>query len=332
MKGINTGLLPKSSQSTRYFYIPGSDAVCMNYKVIVLVVMCIAVITAAGCIGVPSNVMDQSTGSRQTATLYSGNAPGLSDAKMSSGGYESAPVPAAAPAPATDSGIDTKIIKTADITVEVKDVPGSVDTLKALVAAKGGYLSSSSISEGYNKRLSGTVVLRIPAAEFDNTLAGVKGIGTVKSVSTHGQDVTEEYVDVQAQITSYKNQLAQYNEIMKKAVKVSDVIEIQQQIDSVQTNLNRLEGRLKYLNSRIDMSTITVTLQEPEPVGGETGHNFVTAINEGIDGFFGTIDFIIYLVFALLPWIILGGIGYGIYRWKKGKQPAKAPAEPTERK
>jgi uncharacterized membrane protein len=110
------------------------------------------------------------------------------------------------------------------------------------------------------------------------------------------------------------------------------VIEIQQQIDSVQTNLNRLEGRLKYLNSRIDMSTITVTLQEPEPVGGETGHSFVTAINDGIDGFFGTIDFIIYLVFTLLPWIILGGIGYGIYRWKKGKQPAKAPAEPTEKK
>ena len=148
---------------------------------------------------------------------------------------------------------------------------GSVDTLKSLVTAKGGYLSSSSISEGYNKRLSGTVVLRVPQAEFDTTLAGVKAIGTVKSVSTQGEDVTEEYVDIQAQKTSYQNQLAQYNEIMKKAVKVSDVIEIQQQIDRVQTELNRLEGRLKYLNSRIDMSTITVTLQEPEPLGGETG-------------------------------------------------------------
>ena len=188
------------------------------------------------------------------------------------------------------SGIETKIIKTAYITIEVKDVTGSVDALKSLVTAKGGYLSSSSISKGYNNRLSGTVVLRIPQAEFENTLAGVKAIGTVKSVSTQGEDVTEEYVDIQAQKTSYQNQLAQYNEIMKKAVKVSDVIEIQQQIDRVQTNLNRLEGRLKYLNSRIDMSTITVTLQEPEPVGGETGHNFVTTINEGIAGFFGMVD------------------------------------------
>jgi uncharacterized protein YfcZ (UPF0381/DUF406 family) len=305
----------------------------MNYKVIALMVVCIAVVAAAGCMGVPSKVLDQSAGSSEAAYVYSSSnaARVSSDAKMSS--YESgAPAPAPGSVPVAGTGIDTKIIKTAYITIEVKDVTGSVDTLKGLVTAKGGYLSSSSISKGYNDRLSGTVVLRIPQAEFENTLAGVKAIGTVKSVSTQGEDVTEEYVDIQAQKASYQNQLAQYNEIMKKAVKVSDVIEIQQQIDRVQTELNRLEGRLKYLNSRIDMSTITVTLQEPEPVGGETGYNFVTTINEGIAGFFGMVDFIIILLFTLLPVIILGGIGYGIYRWRKGKQPEKAPAELTEKK
>jgi hypothetical protein len=327
-----TVLLPKTSQSTGYFYIPGSDAVCMNYKVIALMVVCIAVVAAAGCMGAPSTLLDQSTGSSEAVNIYSGgNAARVSsDAKMAPG----APVPVPTIAPTAGSGTvtDTKIIKTAYITIEVKDVTGSVDTLRNLVTAKGGYLSSSSVSEGYNNRLSGTVVLRIPQAEFDNTLAGVKAIGIVKSVSTQGEDVTEEYVDIQAQKTSYQNQLAQYNEIMKKAVKVSDVIEIQQQIDRVQTELNRLEGRLKYLNSRIDMSTITVSLQEPEPVGGETGYNFVNTINEGIAGFFGMIDFIIILLFTLLPLLILGAIGYGIYRWRKGNQQAKAPAELTEKK
>jgi uncharacterized protein YfcZ (UPF0381/DUF406 family) len=307
----------------------------MNYKVIALMVVCIAVVAAAGCMGIPTKVLEQTAGSSDASYVYSSSnaARVSSDAKMSSGGY-AAPVPAATAVPTivSGSGIETKIIKTAYITIEVTDVTGSVDLLKNLVTAKGGYLSSSSVSEGYNGRLSGTVVLRIPQAEFENTLAGVKAIGTVKSVSTQGEDVTEEYVDIQAQKTSYQNQLAQYNEIMKKAVKVSDVIEIQQQIDRVQTELNRLEGRLKYLNSRIDMSTITVTLQEPEPVGGETGHNFVTTINEGIAGFFGMIDFIIILLLTLLPLIILGAIGYGIYRWRKGNQPAKAPAELPEKK
>lgn len=308
----------------------------MNYKVIALMVVSLAVIAAAGCTGIPSSFTGQSLDSPKTVFDYPGSnaARVSSDSKTSYAGYESVPVPLMTPVPTTvaGSGTETRIIKTAFITIEVKDVPGSVDMLRVLVASKGGYLSSSSISEGYNKRLSGTVVLRIPQGEFDSTLAGVKSIGTVKSISTQGQDVTEEYVDIQAQKTSYQNQLTQYNEIMKKAVKVSDVIEIQQQIDRVQTEMNRLEGRLKYLDSRIDMSTITVNLQEPEPVGGETGHNFVSAINNGIEGFFGTVDFIIYILFALLPWIILGAVGYGIYRWRKGKLPVKAPIELTEKK
>jgi hypothetical protein len=300
----------------------------MNFKVIALMIVCIAVVAAAGCTGisptVSSGTLDKSSASPQAVFVSSSdNALRLSE---SAGGA----VPA--PTSGTSTGIDTKIIRTAYVTLEVKDVTGSVDALKTLVTAKGGYLSSSNIQTGYNNRLSGTVILRIPQAEFENTLAGVKAIGTVKSVSTQGEDVTEQYVDVQAQITSYRNQLAQYNEIMKKAVKVSDVIEIQQQIDQVQTNLNRLEGQLKYLNSRIDMSTITVSLQEPEPVGGESGHNFVTTINEGIAGFLGMIDAIIIILLTLLPLIILGGIGYGIYRWRKGKQPVKGPAEIPEKK
>lgn len=300
----------------------------MNYKVIALMVVCIAVVAAAGCMGVPSTALEKSS-SPQSSNVYASDNVGRLE---SASGAAPVPAPTSAPSSGSSTGIDTKIIKTAYITIEVKDVTGSVDQLKNMVTAKGGYLSSSSISKGYNDRLSGTVVLRIPQAEFENTLAGVKAIGTVKSVSTQGEDVTEEYVDIQAQKTSYQNQIVQYNEIMKKAVKVSDVIEIQQQIDQVQTNLDRLEGRLKYLNSRIDMSTITVTLQEPEPVGGETGHNFITTINEGIAGFFGMVDAIIILLFTLLPVIILGAIGYGIYRWRKGKQPAKAPAELTEKK
>jgi hypothetical protein len=188
------------------------------------------------------------------------------------------------------------------------------------------------VQKSYNDRMTGTVVMRIPQAEFENTLAGVKAIGSVKSASTQGEDVTEEYVDLVAQKTSYQNQLAQYNTIMKQSTKVEDIIKVQEQIDRVQTELNRLEGRLKYLNSRVDLSTITVNLQEPEPVGGETGHNFVTTINEGIAGFFGMIDAIIILFFTLLPLAVLGGIAWLVHRWNKGRSAAAAPEEKKDTK
>ena len=303
----------------------------MNYKVIALLAVCIALVAATGC----TSLSSKSSGSSQDSPMYDNGVRYPSEAKMSyAGSAAPMPVPTMAPSQSgsAGSGIETKIIKTASITMEVKDVPGAVETLKNIAAQKGGYLSSTNVQKGYNDRLSGSVVIRIPQSEFENALTGVKAIGTVKSSSTQGQDVTEEYVDLEAQKISYQNQLAQYNAIMKQSTKIEDIIKVQEQIDRVQTELNRLEGRLRYLNSRIDLSTITVSLQEPEPVGGETGHNFITTLNEGIAGFIGMIDAIIIIFFTLLPLIILGAVGYSIYRWKKGNKPVAVPAELTEKK
>jgi hypothetical protein len=304
----------------------------MNQKVIILLVICIAAILVAGCTGIPGGKSDSLPSLQNSGSVSDSNGRLQVESKMAYGDA-GAPVPASTPA---DSGFgtltpDTKIIKTAILTIEVDDVPGSVEFLKNLATQKGGYLSSTNVQKNYNNRLTGTVIIRIPAKEFETTLTGVQAIGTVKSVSTQGQDVTEEYVDLQAQKTSYQNQLAQYNEIMKKAVKVEDVITIQQQIDRVQVQLNRLDGRLKYLDSRIDLSTITVNLQEPEPVGGESGHTFVSTINEGISGFFGMIDALIIIFLTLLPIIIIGGAGYGIYHWHKARKGTDLKKEPEKK-
>ncbi|MFA6362182.1 DUF4349 domain-containing protein [Methanoregula sp.] len=306
----------------------------MKYPgIALLIVLCIVAVAAAGCMGLSPQGSGQTGVVSETASRQ--------DISMKSGVYTSAgnavvPIQVSNPVSATSGGgttsavMDTKIIRTASLTIEVPDVTGAAETLKGLVTSKGGYVSSTSIQKTSDSRLYGTVVLRVPASAFDDTLAGIKGIGTVRSVSAQSQDVTEEYVDLVAQKTSYQNQLAQYNTIMKKAENVEDVITVQQQIDRVQTELDRLEGRLKYLNSRVDLSTITVTLQEPEPVGGETGHNFVSTLNEGIAGFLGMIDALIVILFTLLPLIIIGGAAYGIYRWKKGKKPAAVPTESKE--
>jgi hypothetical protein len=300
----------------------------MNYKEIVLVVLCVATIVAAGCMGYPAFGSDKASSYQETILDTSGRSQDISKMAYSGNAVQEAGIPSQS-VPGS-SGIDTKIIQTAYITIEVKDVPGVVETLKTLAVEKGGYISSTNIQNNYNNRLSGSVIIRIPATEFENTFSSIKTIGTVKTISTQGRDVTEEYVDLQAQKTSYQNQLVQYNEIMKRAVKVEDVIVIQQQIDRVQTELNRLEGRLKYLNSQIDFSTITINLQEPEPVGGRSSHTFVSTINEGIAGFFGMIDAIIIVLLTLLPLIIAGIAVYGIYHWRKSSTAEKQPELPEK--
>jgi len=297
----------------------------MNYKVFALFLVIIAMIAAAGCMGFSSgSASAQTTPAEITQTS-------LVDSRLMAGdqavpavtGGAAMPVPIPVPTAGdnTGPGIDTKIIKTADITLEVRDVLGAVDALKAVATAQGGYLSSTNIQNNYNNQLTGTVTIRIPEAGFDNAIAGTKALGTVRSISTSGQDVTEEYVDLQAQKTSYTNQLAQYNAIMKQSTTVEDIIKVQEQIGQVQTQLDQLNGRLNYLNNRIDLATITVYLQEPEPVGGQTGHDFVATLNDGISGFFGMIDAIIIVLLTILPLIIIAAAGYGIYRWKKNKKP-----------
>jgi len=307
----------------------------MKYKVLALLALVLIAIAAAGCMGQSATSTGHATATKET--VYIGEQGLRTSDSKASWGTGNAVVPAATRAPGlaqSGSGaaaIETKIIKTAYLTLEVKDVPGTVDSLKGIATAKGGYVSSTNLQKNSYNLMTGTVVLRIPQAEFDNTLNGVKALGTVKSASTGGEDVTEEYVDLQAQKTSYQNQLAQYNAIMKQSTKVEDIIKVQEQIDRVQTELDRLEGRLKYLNSRIDLSTITVSLQEPEPVGGDTGHNFISTINDGISGFLGMIDAIIIVLLTLLPLIILGGIGYWVYRWQKGKKPVQDKSEIKEK-
>jgi hypothetical protein len=327
-------LLQKKSQYTSCFYISASEDCCMNYKVIALLVVCLALAAAAGCTGLSSSHSGTSSSeqSARIATYDSGY--GISQsAKManSDNSPSVAPVPAATASGTGSPTVDTKIIRTADVSLEVKDVTSTVDSLKALAVTQGGYLSSTNVQKNYNNQLTGTVIIRIPQAGFDTAIQGVRALGTVKSISTSGQDVTEEYVDLQAQKTSYTNQLAQYNAIMKQSTKVEDIIKVQEQIDRVQTQLDRLNGRLNYLNSRIDVSTITVYLQEPEPVGGQTGHDFVATINEGIAGFFGMVDAMIILVFTFLPLLVLGVAGYGVYRWNRGRKD-KAPEPPVEKK
>jgi hypothetical protein len=304
----------------------------MNYKLIALILVCCAV-AATGCMGIGESVVPGGNTYPSGGTA-DGSWSGLSEQKTSNAYPMAVPTIALQQSGSTTNlpgaGIETKIIKTGQATIEVKDVVASVDALKALAVQKGGYLSSSNLQKNYNNRLSATVVLRVPQSQFDSVMDSVKAAGTVKSVSTSGQDVTEEYVDLTARKTANQNQLDAYNRIMTKSEKVEDILKVQQQIERVQVELDRIEGRMRYLNSRIDLSTITVTLQEPEPVGGETGHSFVTAINEGISGFFGMIDAIIILIFTFLPLIIIVGAAYGVYRWRKGKSTAPASPAPQQ--
>jgi hypothetical protein len=232
-----------------------------------------------------------------------------------------------APAPAAD--LDQKVIRTAGINLEVANVSSALDELKAIAISHGGYTSSLSAGTRYDDRKYATVTLRIPAGTFDAATADAKRLGTLLSESLSAEDVTEEYVDLQARRTALAGQLAQYTRIMEQAMNVSEVLEVQAQIERVQVEIDRIDGRLKYLDNRVEYATITVSLVEPEPVGGVARYSIISVINQGIAGFLAVTAGLVVILITLIPVIILVVVVYLGYRWWQRRKggPVKQPED-----
>lgn len=290
----------------------------MKRPVVILGGLLVLGLLLAGCVSSP---WGGETSSRDAEGMQS-----LSSSPAFPGGAGSGSS-VSAPAPAAD--LDQKVIRTASINLEVANVSSALDELKAIAIAHGGYTGSLSAGTRYDDRKYATVTLRIPAGAFDAATADAKRLGTLLSESLSAEDVTEEYVDLQARRTALAGQLAQYTRIMERAGNVSEVLEVQAQIERVQVEIDRIDGRLKYLDNRVEYATVTVSLVEPEPVGGVARYSIISVINQGIAGFLAVTAGLVVILITLIPVIILVVVVYLGYRWwqrRKGGH-AKLPEE-----
>ncbi|HVG38094.1 MAG TPA: DUF4349 domain-containing protein, partial [Pyrinomonadaceae bacterium] len=126
---------------------------------------------------------------------------------------------------------------------------------------------------------------------------------------TSGQDVTEEYIDLEARLRSKMALEAQFLEIMKGAKTIAEALEVQRQVSEVRTEIEQLEGRRRFLENQSGMSTVTVTLQPPQPIITSTGFGLVSslkhAFGDSIDLTISIITGLIRLLGVLLPLLIL---------------------------
>lgn len=235
--------------------------------------------------------------------------------------YDGGYAPSAAYSKTANVGYDTAdqmIVQTSSIDLEVQDVTGALDSITSIATAHGGYIGSMSVNTRSGDRLYGLATMRVPASSFDPVIEEIKKLGAVKSQSLQADDVTEEYIDLQARRDALSGQLVQYQRIMEKAENVSEILEVQQAIERVQVELDRIDGRLKYLDNRVDYATITVSVHEPEGVGTGGGFSITSVINDGIAGLLAVTAGIVIVVISLVPFIILAGIAYLVYRvWKR---------------
>lgn len=174
-----------------------------------------------------------------------------------------------AAAPATPE-IGPNVIKTAELKLEVPKDEFRDAVTKATGAASsfGGFVLTTDVSE----TRSGTIILRVPAENFDSVLGDLRSLGDLKGETISGRDVSEEFVDLQARLRNLEVQETVLLRLMDRAQTVSATIKVQRELSGVQMEIERLRGRIRFLDDQTSFSTITVNLVRadlapPEPAG-----------------------------------------------------------------
>jgi|SRR6218665_287153 len=189
--------------------------------------------------------------------------------------------------------IESKIIKSGNLRYQTDDLD---KTYKQIYAAVKKYKASIKNDSQYNDGdgLSRNLNIRIPNENFDVFISEIsKGISYFDQKEISSEDVTEEYIDIASRIKTKKVLEERYYELLKKANKVSEMLEIEKQLSEIREEIEAKEGRLNYLQNKVSMSTLNISFYKPVAqgqkatvsYGGRIGNAIVSGFN-GISNFF----------------------------------------------
>src|ERR671916_1233089 len=165
------------------------------------------------------------------------------------------------PAPVADGGFDRRIVKTADLGVRSGDVKGSAEEARRVAERFGGGAMGSRVYSGSGP-VSAELVLSVPSGEFEAALDELRGLGErVTTETVEGQDVTEEFVDLESR---ERNLLAAERSLLTlydRAQSVNDALSIERELTIIRGEIEQVQGRMQYLQQRTAYSQITLSIQ-----------------------------------------------------------------------
>ncbi|HEV8563967.1 MAG TPA: DUF4349 domain-containing protein [Actinomycetota bacterium] len=200
----------------------------------------------------------------------------------------------------------TKIIRKGDlaITLPRDGLGNAVDEVTAIANEKEGFVFSSSVGER-----AGSLVLRVPASRFDATVTALRGIGTVKDVTIASQDVTAEFIDLNARLRIALGRRHVLQRLYAQATTIEQTIRVLNALDDTQLRIEQAQGQLNVIENQTSQSTIRVSLREeglPDPQTQDVRNPSIgSAWDRSIAGFFGVISAVVIGVGYLVPIAIL---------------------------
>lgn len=231
-------------------------------------------------------------------------------------------VDASAGVPLTQIGVS--IVKTADLRVAVRQ--GGFDSAfqtASLVAAKyGGYVESSSTAGV--KRRTGDLLIRIPSSRFDEALSDLRALGQVESQTVSGQDVTSQFVDLDARLRTWEAQESALLRLMTRTNSVESTLRVQRELQEVQFRIEQITGQLRVLQNQTDLATIHLAVHEPGALvplqqsrTAQERPSLAEAWQLALNGLLGVIYAMVVGLGYLVPIAVVGiliGVGYRRFR------------------
>lgn len=216
------------------------------------------------------------------------------------------------------------IVKNADIRLMVKDTDTAISRATQIIADGGGYIVSSRVwyQDYYGNNLKyATITIGIPVDEFERTMVRLRDLAVkVVDETAAGDDVTDQYVDLQSELTNLEATRARIQEFLKDAKTIDEALRINQELANIEAQIEQIKGRMNYLSDRSAYSTITINF-EPEfptltptptitpyptstPVPWNPGQTFDDATDTVTILYQGIADFLIWVVVVVLPLLL----------------------------
>jgi hypothetical protein len=215
------------------------------------------------------------------------------------------------------------IVRTGQASIEVDSLESSMAELRRIVQRVGGFVADASVQSGRNQLRSATLELKVPASRFDELTEGLEPLGRLQFVNVGAEDVSEEFVDLTARVANGRRLEDRLVELLRtRTGKLQDVLSVERELARVREEIERMEGRLRFLKTSAQLSTLSVNLYEPAPiVASHPGRSVIgEAFKTAWRNFVGVLAGAIASLGFVVPIVVLGwGALIAGKRYKRGR-------------
>ncbi|MCX4844464.1 DUF4349 domain-containing protein [Streptomyces sp. NBC_00893] len=204
----------------------------------------------------------------------------------------------------------THVVRTASLSVEVRNVPKAAAAARSAAEGSGGLVADEKTERVDDTHDMSRLVLRVPQGEYEAVLKRLAGTGKLLSRTSSAKDVTDEVVDVESRIATRRASVARVRKLMDRAQELSDVVTLEGELSSRQASLESLLAQQASLKDRTTLATVTLELTEPETAAkdGDDDPGFLDALRGGWHAFVTVLLWLAMAVGAAAPFLAAAAV------------------------